>query len=185
MAELLVILVVLFLAVVGAAIATVALVLHALTVRNRVVPGQPSPAPLTWLVAPDWAPRLHRRLRAAIALAGAASAPAASDLGLSDVVDQLQARAVELDAQLVLANRSGRTTRRRMLRELQSEVGELERLAERTVRMSRAWTGGAPSERGLGAVRERLELLEAALRELDGVDVRIPESHHRSLQRPR
>lgn len=145
---------------------------HALRARNRVVPGCRTVAPLTWLVAPDRAAQLHRRLRAAMVVAGFASDPRGSGLGLDDVVAQLRDRALELDDQVVVASRSPKPARRRMLRELQSEVAELERLAERTMRMSRAWTDRAPSERGLSAVRERLELLEGALRELDGIDVR-------------
>lgn len=171
MAEVLLVLLLLFFLAAGLAVAVVIALVHSLVVRNRVVPGRRSPAPLSWLVAPGHAPRLHRRLASAVTMAGAAALPGASDLGLVEVVDQLRDRAVELDEQLVIADRAAKPARRRMLRELQSEVAELERLAERTVRMSRAWQGSGPSERGLGAVRERLELLEAALRELDGVDV--------------
>lgn len=171
MADVLLVLVVVLLAVVGGATALVALLLHALTVRNRVAPDRPTRAPLSWLVAPDLAARLHRRLRAAIAMASVVRLGTAHDLGLVDVVDQLDHRALDLDDQLVLASHAPKPTRRRMLRELQSEVAELERLAERTVRMARAWTGARPSERGLAEVRERLDALEAALRELDGLDV--------------
>jgi hypothetical protein len=171
MVDVLLVLVVIFLATVGTVVAVLALVLHALTVRNRVVPQRPSRAPITWLVAPELAARLHRRLRAAIAMASIVRLGAAHDLGLVDVVEQLEHRAVDLDDQLVLAAHAPRGTRRRMLRELQSEVAELERLAERTVRMARAWTGAPPNGRTLADVRERLDLLEGALRELDGLDV--------------
>lgn len=167
----LLVLVVMFLVVVGGAIAAVALVLHALAVRNRVVPTRSSRAPLSWLAAPELAARLHRRLRAAVALTSVVRHGQTEDLGLVGVVDQLDQRAVELDDQLVLAARAPKAARRRMLHELQSEVAELERLAERTVRMARAWTGTRPSERGLAEVRERLDLLEGALRELDGIEV--------------
>jgi hypothetical protein len=170
-ADILLVLVLFVVLVVGAAIASVVVLLHAVTVKNRVVAGRPSRAPITWLVAPDVAARLHRRVRAAMTLAGAAAGARGADLGLDEVVRQLQDRAVELDAQLVLASGAPKPARRRMIRELHSEVAELERLAERTVRMSRAWADQAPSERGLSAVRERLELLEGALRELDGVEV--------------
>lgn len=171
MADVLLVLLVMIVALVGGAIAIVALLLHALTVRNRVVPDRPTRAPLSWLVAPDHAARLHRRLRAAIAMASVVRLGTTHDLGLVDVVDQLDQRAVDLDDQLVLASHAPRPTRRRMLRELQSEVAELEGLAERTVRMARAWTGARPSERGLAEARERLDVLETALRELDGLDV--------------
>ncbi len=167
----LIVVLVLVLVVGGGTIATVALLLHALSVRNRVVAGRPSPAPLTWLVSVELPARLHRRLRLAAGLVRAAGGGDGDDLGLADVRRQLEDRAVELDHQLVLAARAPKATRRRMLRELQAEIAELERLAERSVRMARAWRGAAPSERGLASVRERLELLEAALHELDGVDV--------------
>ena len=173
MADVLLVLVVLLALVGAASVAAIIVVLHAITVRNRVVPNRPTTAPMSWLVAPDLAARLHRRARAAMSLASAAGGGSGVDLGLDEVVVQLQERAVELDAQLVIASRSPKTARRRMLRELQSEVAELERLAERTVRMTRAWSGRAPSEQGLSAVRERLELLEGALHELDGLDMTV------------
>jgi hypothetical protein len=172
MVDVLLVLAFVVLAVVGGCVAAVAVVLHALQVRNRVVASRRSAAPLTWLVAPELAPRLHRRLRASMAMLGASGRPLGPpDLGLADVARQLADRAVGLDDQLVLASHAPKGPRRRMVRELQSEVAELERLVERTVRMSRAWQGAAPSERGLAEVRERLELLEAAMRELDGVEV--------------
>lgn len=180
MVDVLVVLGVILLAVVGGSVATAVVLLHALRVRNRVVPTRRSDAPLTWLVAPDLAPRLHRRLRAAVRILALAVGDASTaELGLADVARQLADRAAELDDQLVLASRAPKPARRRMLRELQSEVAELERLAERTVRMSRAWRGAAPSDRGLHEVRERLELLDGALRELDGVEVHV-RSHDRS-----
>lgn len=171
MVELLVVILLSAVAVMAACVAATLVVVHTLAVRNRVVPDVRTRAPMTWLVAPDRGAQLHRRLRAAMAVA-TFSDPRGSELGLDDVVGQLRGRALELDEQLVVASRAPKPARRRMLRELQPEVAELERLAERTMRMSRAWTGAVPSERGLGAVRDRLELLEGALRELDGVDVR-------------
>lgn len=172
MGDVLLVLLTLCLVIIGGCMAAVVVLVHALTVRNRVVTGRRTSAPLHWLVAPELAARLHRRLRSAVALAVAALRPDAADLGLDDIVARLRDRAIELDDQLVVAARAPKSARRRMLRELQPEVAELERLAERTVRMSRAWDGSArPSERGLAPVRERLELLEAALRELDGVEV--------------
>jgi hypothetical protein len=184
MAEVLVVFLLLLLVAAGVAVAVLVALVHALVMRNRVVPGQRSPAPLTWLVAPDHAARLHRRLRHAMTMAGAATGPSAAALGLDDVVGRLGARAVELDEQLVIASRAPKPARRRMLRELQTEVIELERLAERTVRMSRAWRASEPSDRGLSEVRERLELLESALRELDGVELARPDAREvRRLQR--
>lgn len=172
MVEWLTFFVVLCLVVCGTFAAIVIGFVHLLSVRNRVVPGRRSASPLTWLVSPEGAARLHRRLQRAMAMAPAAlRGRSADDLGLGDILSQLQERACELDEQLVIAASAPRRDRHRMLRELHSEISELEILVQRTVRMGRAWNGGAPSERGLSAVRERLELLESALRELDGVEI--------------
>lgn len=181
MVEWLTFLVILCLVVCGTFAAIVIGLLHLLSVRNRVVPGRRCAAPLTWLVSPEGAARLHRRLQRAMTMAPVAlRGRSGDDLGLGDILSQLQERACELDEQLVIAGNAPRRHRHRMLRELHSEVSELELLVQRTVRMGRAWNGGDPSERGLSAVRERLELLESALRELDGVEVshlrRRPES---------
>lgn len=158
-------------AIAGCAAAGFGLV-HLLSVRNRVVPGRKSPAPLSWLASPDGAARLHRRLQRAMSMAATSvHGQASNNLGLAEIVAELQDRSVELDQQLVIASRAPRAARRRMLRELHTEIAEVERLVERTVRMGRAWTGSDPSERGLAAVRERLELLESSLRELDGIEV--------------
>jgi hypothetical protein len=149
--------------------------MHVLTVKNRVVAGRRGIAPRRWLVSPRHAARLHRRLRATMQAARLAIAnpdPQDDGLGLGDIVRELETRAMELDAQLVIADHAAPTARRRMLRELQAEATAVESLVERVIRMRRAWTGGQPSERGLGAVRERLALLESALRELDGLEVR-------------
>ncbi len=146
--------------------------LHLLSVHNRVVPGRKSPAPLTWIASPDGAARLHRRLQRSMSMAATSlHGRPNDDLGLAEIIAELQDRAFELDHQLVIANRAPRVARRRMLRELHTEIAEVERLVERTVRMGRAWIGSVPSERGLAAVRERLELLESSLRELDGIEV--------------
>jgi hypothetical protein len=149
----------------------VAFVVHRLRVRNRVVRSVRSPAPLRWLVSPRWAARLHRRLQATVDVAHLAQRHRETlGLGLDDVVAELASRAVELDRQLVIADHAPRGVRVRLLRELSAEVRELEAIAERTVRMARAFAGDRPSERGLGPVRERLDALEAAIRELDAID---------------
>ncbi len=172
MVEWLVLMIVFCLVCVGACAGVLYGLLHLLSVRNRVVLGRRSPAPLAWIVSPDGAARLHRRLQRAMAMAPAAlHGRQSDDLGLGGIIVELQDRAFELDSQLVIASQAPRAARRRMLRELHSEIAEVELLVQRTVRMGRAWIGSAPSERGLAAVRERLELLETSLRELDGVDV--------------
>jgi len=151
------------------------LVLRRLRRANQVRPGTPSPAPLSWLWSFRAAARMHRRLAAVVAAGRAAVAlRGASGLGLDQVAGELERRAVDLDAQLVVADRAPAGPRARMLRELRAESRELESLVERVIRMSRAWSGASPSERGLGPIRERLDLLEQALRELDGIDQAAP-----------
>ncbi|MBW3613760.1 MAG: hypothetical protein KY439_00405 [Actinobacteria bacterium] len=173
MLRLLLVLVVAMAVFVGICACTVAAFVHALTVRNRIVAGRPCLAPLGWLASPGGPARLHRRLRVAMAAANTALVgPRAEGLRLAEVVGELRERALEIDAQLVLASRSPQPTRRRMLRELHCEVAEVEELAQRVILLSRRPADPAAPP-GLGAVRQRLELLESALGELDGVEVRL------------
>ena len=157
-----------------------------LHLHSRVVPSVRSSAPLHWLVSPRRAARLHRRLRAAVQASHLAQRHRETiGLGLDDVVIELSNRAVDLDRQLVVCNRAPAAARSRMLRELTAEVRELESIAERTVRLGRAWAGDRPSERGLGLVRERLDSLEAAVRELDGIEqLPVADPPDRQRQRP-
>lgn len=53
--------------------------------------------------------------------------------------------------------------RRRLLRDLQAEVAEVDAVVESVIRMSRAWSGPVPSSHGLAPVRDRVQALEAAL----------------------
>jgi hypothetical protein len=161
-------------------VGAVAFVVHRLRVRNRVVLSVRTPAPLRWLASPRRAARLHRRLRAAVAGAHLAQLHRETvSLGIDDVIAELSLRAVELDRQLVVCDGAPSASRRRMLRELAAEVGEVEALTERTIRLARAWSGDRPSERGLGPVRDRLDALEAAVRELDGIE-QLPEIDRRT-----
>lgn len=157
-----------------------------LHLHSRVVPSVRSSAPLHWLVSPRRAARLHRRLRASVQAAHLAQRHRETiGLGLDDVVVELSNRAVDLDRQLVVCNRAPAAPRSRMLRELTAEVRELESIAERTVRLGRAWAGDRPSERGLGPVRDRLDALEAAVRELDGIEqLPVADPADRQRQRP-
>lgn len=165
------------------AVVVVVAVARSLAMRNGLVPGHRSPAPLSWLASPATAARLHRRLRTAMAGAHLAMAgPRAAGLGLAELVGEVRNRALDLDSQLVLASRAPRPPRLRMLRELQSEVLEVEELAGRLVHLSRVGAE-AGTESGLGAVRQRLELLEEALAELDGVQVRLSPARPVPLRR--
>lgn len=173
-----------FVAMCALAVGVVAVaVARSLAARNRLVPGHRSPAPLSWLASPATAARLHRRLRTALAGAHLAmTGPRAAGLGLPELVGEVRVRALDLDAQLVPASRAPRSARMRMLRELQSEVLEVEQLAARLVHLSRL-PAEAGDRSGLDAVRQRLELLEEALAELDGVPVRLSPARPVPLRR--
>ncbi|HEX2849873.1 MAG TPA: hypothetical protein VHN98_04935, partial [Acidimicrobiales bacterium] len=107
------------LACAATSVLSIALVFRRLNHANRVSPSVPTPAPLSWLWSFRTAARMHRRLRAGIATARAAVAvQGAVGLGLDDVVAELEARACQLDAQLVVADRAPQRPRLRMLREL-------------------------------------------------------------------
>lgn len=131
---------------------------HVLRVRNRVAPGVRSTAPLAWLWSPRAAARLHRRLRRSVLGAHATLGPSGS---FAELAREVEARAVSLDAELVVADRSPLPARTRLVADLRDEVREIEALNQRLVAMSRTRRGD------LAAVRERLDALDAALRELD------------------
>ena len=161
-----------------AVIATWVLTVRSLRRRNRVSPRVPSTAPLAWLWSPRLPARVHRELGRSVAAARGCVTGSASGLALHDLVVQLESHACALDAQLVIADRAPEPGRRRLLHELRSEAADVGALTERVIRMNRAWSGAAPSSRGLAPVRERIEALEAALGDLDRID-RLPESRER------
>lgn len=131
-------------------------VVHSLRVRNRVSPRVRTRAPLSWLWSWRAAPRLHRRLRRSV-LATRSGLPA----WLADLAAEVESRAVALDAELVAADRAPMPARARLIAGLRDEVAEVEALDQRLVSMARARRGD------LAAVRERLDALDAALRELE------------------
>jgi hypothetical protein len=133
-------------------------VVHSLRVRNRIAPSVRTPAPVAWLWSPRAAARLHRRLRRSVQatrllLHGA----------FDDVAGDVEHRAVALDRQLVAADRAPLPARTRLVADLRDEVGEIEALNQRLVAMART----SRSRGDLTAVRERLDALDAALRELE------------------
>lgn len=155
---------------------SVALVVRSLRRRNRVSPRLATTAPLDWLWSPRPGARLHRRLARTVAAArGCVAGGSAGGLHLADLVAELEAHACAVDAQLVVVDRAPQPARGRLLRELQSEAAELESLAERVIRMNRAWSGAVPSARGLTAVRNRVDALEEALGDLERID-RLPQA---------
>lgn len=166
-----------FLAFLGAMIATIAVIVAVLSYRlhrrNRVAPDVETAAPLTWLSSPAHAARLHRRLRAAVAPihVPAKRRPAEADRR-AELCRILVSEAVEIDHHLVLAARQPAARRREMLRALEVQVAEVERLALRLGRMRRVLvptdafdpTGGDPAV--LADLRRELDLLDEAHAEL-------------------
>ena len=107
---------------------------------NRVSPAVKSPAPLHWLWHPGRAARLHRRLRAAVAMIHLSPSPRsreAPSLSVDELRRELEYQAVELDQHLVIAVRHPRSHRRGLLASLDVQVVEVERLAVRLSNMSR------------------------------------------------
>jgi FAD/FMN-containing dehydrogenase len=149
-----------------------ALVMRSLIRANRVAPGRRSAAPLSWLASPRRAPRLHRRLRRAVAASNFAvgtMAPAA--VPLCEVAGELVQRAVSLDDWLVATLGLHLAARRYRLAQLTAEVREIEVSAARLHQLSSDWRrclDQATEETAipLPDLHQRLDAVEAALREL-------------------
>jgi hypothetical protein len=135
---------------------------------NRVSRSIRSRAPLHWRWSMSYAARLHRHLQRTVA--AVRSCLAAGDEGLGDVVVELERFACQVDDQVAVAGRMPQPTRRRLLRELRAEVDEVDAMAERVIRLRRAWAGVEPSARTLAPVAERIDALEAALRDVARLD---------------
>ena len=137
--------------------------------RNRVSPSVHSNVPLRWRSSYRAAPRMHRHLQRTVA--GVRSClHGDDDLGVADLVAGIERHACAVDDQLAIAGRMPGPSRRRLLRELRAEVNELDRMAERVVRLGRAWSGALPSARSLAPVAERMDALESALRDVARLD---------------
>ena len=143
-------------------------------------PAVRSPAPLRWLHSPLLAARLHRRLRAAVAMIHLAPSPRshrAPSLSVDELRRQLEYQAVELDQHLVVAARHPRAYRRRLLRSLEEQVIEVERLSVRLSALSRpagtpasGWSGPASPPEVLERIGNQLDLLDAAQAELAEIE---------------
>ena len=160
--------------------------------RNRVCPGVPSDAPLTWLASPRRAAVAHRRLRRAVRAARSSLAAYERRAGgagtdIETCVAEIGRHAAHLDAELVLASRCPPGQRHRLERTLLHEVAEVERLAGR---LSASLLTTSP--RGLHDVArrldDRLEALDAARSELDELEARtirpfaVPVEHRRLVR---
>jgi hypothetical protein len=160
--------------------------------RNRVVPSQASPAPVTWLAMPTQPARLHRRLQVAVRVvrvhAGmpdrpgrrartlAAGTVAASGT-LAEMVQQLEAEAAALDHEITVVARAPRTVRRAHMVELNRRVLRVEQLAGRVAQMAvedavDALPPGDPAVAALDSLSEQLDALQAARAEVAAVEQR-------------
>ena len=160
------------------ALATVAAasVWHGVRRRNEVSVRRPVRPPLRWLASPRACGRMHRRLRAAVAaLRIAVPAPRrarerkAADSVFAPLADEIEAHAVALDRQLLVADilrgPTGVTVRVALTR----QVGEVEQLAHRVAAaaMAGARTPGAtPTPEALARIAEHLDALDMARDEI-------------------
>ena len=143
---------------------------------NRVSPAVKSPAPLHWLYSWSRTARLHRRLRAAVALIHLSPSPRARQapsLSVDALRRDLEYQAVELDQHLVVAARHPRAYRRGLLRSLDQQVVTIEALAVRLSSMMRpvdapstGWDAPATPPEVLQRIGQQLDLLDAAQTEL-------------------
>jgi hypothetical protein len=159
-----------------------ALVMRSLIRANRVAPGRRSAAPLSWLASPRLAARLHRRLRRAVAASDfAVGTIAPSAVPLCEVAGELVQRAVSLDDWLVATLSLHPEARRHRLAQLTGEVREIEVSAARLHQLSSDWRRCLDQATEATAVplpdlHQRLDAVEAALRELPAPAAAIPAS---------
>jgi hypothetical protein len=135
---------------------------------NRVSPSVRSRFPIRYRWSMRYAARLHRHLRRTVA--AVRSCVTSDDQLVFDVVTELEHFACAVDDQLAIAVHMPQPARRRILRELRAEVHEVDAMAERLIRLRRAWAGAQPSARTLAPIAERVEALELALRDLARFD---------------
>jgi hypothetical protein len=160
-------------------IAVAAVVRYRLHRQLRVSPDHASEAPLSWLVSPLAAARLHRRLQMVVTAERAATGgkhrrrryePATAAERLAADVER---EAVTLDHRLVATSRLGPGERRSVMAGLAGEVARLERLTSRVIALSAE--DGHPTAGQRSAIDElddRVTRLEQARAEVDIIDAR-------------
>ena len=170
-ADVLLVLVVSFVALMALSSVALGLALWRLGRRNRLHPATPTPAPITWLVSPQRPARLHRRLQAAVVTANhreparsrrrGRKAPTTS---VDDLVQELVREAAAVDQQLVVAARAPRRVRVRLLGVCDPQVAQIERVAARLAVLASA--DARPAGAAIAALEDRLDALEAARQEI-------------------
>lgn len=157
---------------------TVLVVYWALRRSNRVDPSVRGTAPLTWLVSPGSAARLHRRVRGAVQLARhSGGGPRGRQ---PELVRELARQAVALDRDLVVAAAFPRPHRRARLAALAAATSSIEASAVRLVDLAAASAvpvrspGEASEPDGLHRLAEQIDHLAGAHDELRRLDAVAP-----------
>jgi len=137
----------------------------------RVRPKTKSPAPTGWVLSTSEPARLHRRLcRVA---ASARTSGSTGETTTASLAVQVEEEAVRLETCLVALSRVWRTDRDAR-RQMTAQITELERLAVRlatnAAAVSRPAALTAGSTDSLAELRERLDALDDARRELSTVE---------------
>lgn len=143
----------LFLAAAGTVLGT----RHALRRRNSVIAGVNSPVPLTWLNSGRREARIHRRLQ----MSGRRLELVPPTEDVAPIIARLRVELVELDAYLLTVARRPSKVRRADRPEIYERVEQIEGLVRRVEERVRTELVS------LDELSERLDLLEAADRELD------------------
>lgn len=155
------------------AVLVVVLAQRAIRKRNRVSPAVPSAAPTSWLGAPSAAARLHRRLKAAVAVAQAAAAAAPTSAHIVEAAGDLERMAIDLDARLVTVSRIASQQRKPHLSPLVAEVVKIETMAStlsvQAVQAHAPMVAGGHSS-PMDDLYERIEAMEAARREVADIE---------------
>jgi hypothetical protein len=143
---------------------TVVLLVRRVRRSTRVYRRLPTLAPITWLWSPFPAARLHRRLRRCVATVDA-TLPSGRRArhtwpALHGAAAQLGRHAADVDAHVVEGHY------RRQLLSVAWEVDEVERLAARLLALGRAWESDDFATRRAQDLRDRIDALEQATREV-------------------
>ena len=138
--------------------------------RNRFGKDDRITAPLHWLYTPGEAPRLHRRLLAAVSSARRAArvidARRITPSGVADLAGELEAQAGVVDDGLILASRLTFVRRHELLNYLRPQVREIEGVAERLVRMAADWEQRGRPPVDVARLHQRLDAIEQGNREI-------------------
>lgn len=155
------------------AVLVVVVAQRAVRKRNRVSPGVPGSAPTSWLGSPSAPARLHRRLKAAVAVAQAAAAAAPSSPHIAEAAHDLERMAVELDTRLVTVARIASPQRKPHLSPLVAEVVKVETMASTLsvqAVQAQAPMVAAGQSSPMDDLYDRIEAMEAARREVADIE---------------